>query len=125
VPEYEASFMELLSYPPHLNTEKFKVNKFLFCLKSNIHSKVRILMSLTLHDAVHKAFIAEEELNGGGQGRTPSRQTSPGAHQHAAPPRHTTRPRVMPKGPVFATPRRQNPHHKIPYRRSQQDPRRL
>jgi hypothetical protein len=67
--------MELLRYPPHLNTEKLKVNKFLFGLKSNIHSKVRILMPLTLHDVVHKSVIAEEELNGGGQGRTPSRQT--------------------------------------------------
>jgi hypothetical protein len=27
VPEYEAHFMELLRYAPHLNTEKLKVNK--------------------------------------------------------------------------------------------------
>jgi hypothetical protein len=32
-------------------------------------------MPQTLHDAVHKDFIIEEELNNGGQGRTPSRKT--------------------------------------------------
>jgi hypothetical protein len=30
--------------------------------------------SVHLHDVVQKALIAEEELNSGGQGRTPSRQ---------------------------------------------------
>jgi hypothetical protein len=30
VPEYEAHFMELLRYAPHLNTEKLKVNRFVF-----------------------------------------------------------------------------------------------
>jgi hypothetical protein len=30
VPEYEARFMELLRYAPHLNTEKLKVNRFVF-----------------------------------------------------------------------------------------------
>jgi hypothetical protein len=119
--------MELLRYPPHLNTENLKVNKFLFGLKSNIHAKVRILMPLNLNDAVHKDVIAEEEMNGGGQGRTPSRQTgqtSSGAHQHTTPPIHTTGPRVTPKGPMFVTPQRQTPQHRIPYRGSQQDPRR-
>jgi hypothetical protein len=28
VPEYEARFLELLRYAPHLNTEKLKVNHF-------------------------------------------------------------------------------------------------
>jgi hypothetical protein len=52
VPEYEARFMELLRYSPHLNTEKLKVNKFVFSLSVNIHANVRILMPQTLHDAV-------------------------------------------------------------------------
>jgi hypothetical protein len=62
VPEYEAHFMELLRYAPHLNTEKLKVNRFMFGLNVNIHAKVRILMPQTLHDVVQKALIAEEEL---------------------------------------------------------------
>jgi hypothetical protein len=62
VSEYEARFMELLRYAPHLNTEKMKVNKFVFDLKSNIHVKVRIPMPQPLHDAVQKALIDEEEL---------------------------------------------------------------
>ena len=33
MPEYEARFMELLRYAPHLNTEKLKVNRFVFGLK--------------------------------------------------------------------------------------------
>jgi len=75
VSEYEARFMEFLRYALHLKTEKLKVNKFVFGLNFNIHAKVRILMPQTLHDAVHKTFIVEEELNSEGQGRTPSRQT--------------------------------------------------
>jgi hypothetical protein len=74
VPEYEARFMELLRYAPHLNTKKLKVNKFVFGLNFNIRAKVQILMPQSLHDVVQKALIAEEELNNGGQGRTPSRQ---------------------------------------------------
>jgi hypothetical protein len=46
-----------------------------FRFNFNIHVKVRILMPQKLHDAVQKALIAEEELNNGGQGRTPSRLT--------------------------------------------------
>jgi hypothetical protein len=75
VPEYEACSMELLRYAPHLNTEKLKVNKFVFGLNVNIRVKVRILMPQTLHDVVQKALIAEEELINGGQGRTPARPT--------------------------------------------------
>jgi len=71
--EYEVRFMDLLRYAPHLKTEKLKVNNFLFCLNFKIRVKVRILMPQTLHDAVHKALITEEELNGGDQGMTPSR----------------------------------------------------
>jgi hypothetical protein len=90
MPEYEARFMELLRYTPHLNREKLKVNKFMFGLKFNICVKVRIIMPQMLHDVVQKALIYEEELNNGGQGRTPSRQTeqtTSGAHQHQAPTR--------------------------------------
>jgi hypothetical protein len=68
-------FMELLRYAPHLNTEKLKVNKFVFGLNVNIHAKVRILMPQTLHDVVQKALIAEEELINGGQ-RQDSSETS-------------------------------------------------
>jgi hypothetical protein len=59
--EYEAIFMELLRYSPHLNMEKLKVNKFLFGLNFNIRAKVQILIPQSLHDAVQKALIAEEE----------------------------------------------------------------
>jgi hypothetical protein len=92
VPEYEARFMELLRYAPHLNTEKLKVNRFVFGLNGSLRAKVRILMPQTLHDAVQKALIAEEELISGGQTRTPSRpagQGSAGAPQHQTPARHT------------------------------------
>jgi hypothetical protein len=34
VPQYEARFMELLRYAPHMNIEKLKVNKFVFTLTS-------------------------------------------------------------------------------------------
>jgi hypothetical protein len=107
VPEYEARYMELLRYAPHLNTEKLKVNKFVFGLNFNIRVKVRILMPQTLHDAVQKALIVEEEMNSGGQGRTPSRQTGqvpPRAQQHQTPVRQTSGHRDMPRGPVFSTP---------------------
>jgi hypothetical protein len=63
--------MELLRYAPHLNTEKLKVNKFMFGLNFNIHAKVRILMPQMLHDAIQKALIIEEELKSGGQSVTP------------------------------------------------------
>jgi hypothetical protein len=48
-----------------LNTEKLKVNRFLFGLNVSIHAKVRILMPQTLHDVIQKALIAEEELISG------------------------------------------------------------
>jgi len=67
--------MQLLRYASHMNTENSKVNKFIFCLNYNICAKVRILIPQNLHDAVQKDFIAEEELNSGGQGRNPSRKT--------------------------------------------------
>ena len=52
VPKYEACFMELLRYAMHLNTEKLKVNMFVFGLNGNICAKVRILMPQTLHDVI-------------------------------------------------------------------------
>jgi hypothetical protein len=75
VPEYEACFMELLQYASHLNTEKLKVNRFVFGLNGSLRAKVRILMPQTLHDAIQKALIVEEELISGGQTRTPMRPT--------------------------------------------------
>jgi hypothetical protein len=44
VPEYEARFMELLRYAPHLNTEKLKVNRFVLGFNGCLHAKVRILV---------------------------------------------------------------------------------
>ena len=85
MPEYEAHFMELLRYAPHLNTEKLKVNIFMFDLNGGMHEKVRILMPQTLHDTIQKALIVEEELISGGQTRTPARlagQVSSRAQQH-------------------------------------------
>jgi hypothetical protein len=73
VPDYEAHFMELLRYAPHLNTEKLKVNRFVFILYGSICVKVRIFMPQTLHDVVQKALIAEEDLVSRGQSRTPTR----------------------------------------------------
>jgi hypothetical protein len=92
VPEYEARFMELLWYALHLNTEKLKVNRFMFGLKDSLRAKVRILMPQTLHDAVQKALIEEEELISGGQTRTSARpvgKSSSGAPRHQTPVRHT------------------------------------
>ena len=66
MPKYETRFMELLWYAPHLNTEKLKVNRFVFDFNGSIHAKVRILMPQTLHDAIQKALIAEKELVNGG-----------------------------------------------------------
>ena len=59
----------------HLNMEKSKVNKFVFVLNFNIRAKVRIIMPQTLHDAVQKTLITEEEPTNKQQGRTPERPT--------------------------------------------------
>ena len=90
VPEYEAHFMELLQYALHLNTEKLKVNQFIFGLNDSLHVKDRILTPQTLHNAIQEALIAEEELISGGQTRTPARpagQGSSGTPQHQTPAR--------------------------------------
>jgi hypothetical protein len=60
VPEYEARFMELLRYAPHLNSEKLKVNRFVLGLNSSMRTKVFILMPQTLHDVVQKAVVQDE-----------------------------------------------------------------
>jgi hypothetical protein len=61
--KFEARFMELLRYAPLLNTDKLKINKFVFRINSNIHAKVRILMPRKFHNAVQEALIAKEDLN--------------------------------------------------------------
>jgi hypothetical protein len=73
--------MELLRYALHINTEKIKMNKFVFGLKYNIHVKVRILMPHTFHDAVQKDFITKEELNSVGHSRNPSKNTVHNPHR--------------------------------------------
>jgi hypothetical protein len=118
VPEYEARFMELLWYALHLNTEKLKVNRFVFGLNDNLRAKVRMLMPQTLHDIVQKALIVEEELISGGQTRTPARpigQGSSGTPQHQTPARHTLGYRGFQRGSTFTTPRRPPPQQWTPY----------
>jgi hypothetical protein len=44
--------MEILSYAPHLKTEKIKVNRFIFSINGSIHAKVSFQMPKTLHDFV-------------------------------------------------------------------------
>jgi hypothetical protein len=112
VPEYEALFREVLWYAPHLNTEKLKVNRFVFGLNDSLRAKVRILMSQTLHDVVQKALIVEEELISGGHTRTiarPARQGSSGTPQHQTPARHTLGYHGFQRGSTFTTPRRPPP----------------
>jgi hypothetical protein len=116
--EYEARFMELLRYAPHLNTEKLKVNRFMFGLNGSLHAKVRILMPQTLHDVVQKALTAEEELISGGQTRASARpvgQGSSGTPQHQTPTRHTMGYRGSQRGPTFTTPQRPPPQQQTPY----------
>jgi hypothetical protein len=112
VPEYKAHFMELLWYSPHLNTEKLKVNRFVFSLNDSLHAKVRILMPQTLHDVVQKALIAKEEIVNGVQTRTPARpagQVSSRAQQHQTRVRHTSGYHDLQRGSSFTTPRRPMP----------------
>jgi hypothetical protein len=108
VVEYEACFMQLLWYALHLNTEKLKVNRFLFGLNGSLHEKVRILMPQTLHDVVQKALIAEEELISGIQTKTPARpvgQVSSGTQQHQTLARHMLGYRDFQRVSTFTTPR--------------------
>ena len=108
MPEYEVHFMDFLRYDPHLNIDKFKVNRFVFGLNGNIRAKFRIPMPQTLHDVIRKALIAEEELISGGQSRTPARpagQVSARTQQHQTPARHTPGYRGFQRGSTFTTPR--------------------
>jgi hypothetical protein len=119
VPEYEAHFMELLRYAPHLNTKKLKVNMFLFGLNVSIRAKVRILMPHTLHDVIQKALIVEEELISGGQRRTPVRPSghvSSGVQQHQTLARQTSRYHGFQRGSTFTTPQKPMPQQHTPYR---------
>jgi hypothetical protein len=119
VPEYEVHFMELLQYAPHLNTEKLKVNRFMFGLNDSLRARVRILMPQTLHDVVQKALIAEEELISGGHTRTPARPTGQGSYgtpQRQTPTRHVPGHRGFQRGSTFTTPRRPPPQQQTPYR---------
>jgi hypothetical protein len=119
VPEYEACFMELLRYASHLNTEKLKVNRFVFGLNSSLRAKVRILMPQSLHDVVQKALIAEEELISGGQTWTSVRsagQSSSGVPRHQTPARHTLGHHGFQRGSIFTTHRRPPPQQRTPYR---------
>jgi hypothetical protein len=118
VPEYEARFIELLQYAPHLNTDNLKVNWFVFGLHGSRRAKVRILMPQTLNDVVQKALIAEEDLISGRQTRTPARpagQGSSGTPQHQTPVRHTQRHHGFQRGSTFATLRRSSPQQRTPY----------
>jgi hypothetical protein len=119
VPEYEARFMELLRYALHLNTKKLKVNWFVFGLNGSLGAKVRILMPQTLHDAIQKALVAEEELISWSQTRTPARPTgqgSSGTPQHQTPARHTSGYHGFQRGSTFTTPRWPPPQQRAPYR---------
>jgi hypothetical protein len=60
VPEYEARFMELLLYAPHLNSEKLKDNRFVLGLNSSMRTKVFILKPQILHDVIQKAVVQDE-----------------------------------------------------------------
>jgi hypothetical protein len=107
MPEYEVHFMEIRRYDPHVNTEKLKVNKFMFGLNIIISMKVWILMPHTLHDVVEKALIAEEELISRDQRRNPMRptgQATSGAQQHQSPARHPLGYRGTVRGSTFMKP---------------------
>jgi hypothetical protein len=112
VPEYEAHFMELLWYDLHLNTEKLKVNRFVFGPNDSLRAKVRILMPQNLHEVVQKALIVEEEIISGGQTKTPARLAGQGSSrmpQHQTPARHTPGYCGFQRGSTFTTPRRPPP----------------
>jgi hypothetical protein len=98
------SFLGML----HTSTQRSKVNKFLFGLNFNIHTKVTILIPQMLHNPVQKALIAKEELTNGGQGRTPAiltRKTKSGVQQHQTLSRNKLEYQDTSRGPTFTTPR--------------------
>jgi hypothetical protein len=104
---------KLIGYDLHINTEKLKVNRFVFGLNGIIHAKVRILMPQTLHDVIQKDLIVEKKLISRGQSRTPVRptgQVSSGAQQHHTPTRHMPRYFGFHREPTFITPQQRTPY---------------
>jgi hypothetical protein len=99
--------MEFLRYDPHLNTEKLKVNRFLFGLNVSIRANLRILIPQTLNDSIQKALISEEDIISGGQSRTLVRPVGPvssGVQSHKTPTRQTPGYRGFHRGSTFTTP---------------------
>ncbi|GFS37232.1 hypothetical protein Acr_00g0050800 [Actinidia rufa] len=61
---YNAKFMELSRYAPHIvSTESRKARRFEVGLRWNIKNKVEILRLPTHQEVLHAALIAEESLN--------------------------------------------------------------
>ncbi|GFZ18306.1 hypothetical protein Acr_27g0000450 [Actinidia rufa] len=61
---YNAKFMELSRYAPHIvSTESRKARRFEAGLRWNIKNKVEILRLPTHQEVLHAALIAEESLN--------------------------------------------------------------
>eukprot|EP00253_Pinus_taeda_P004738 PITA_04738 len=110
--------MELLRYAPHLNTEKLKVNKFVYGLNVNIHSKVRILMPRTLHE-VHQATIAEEEMMSNEHSKS-TRPTGLGV-----PSGNNMERRNLQGGPALNHQRWSGRNQRTPYRHPAQHPHRV
>lgn len=52
MPKYEARFMEILMYAPHLNIEKLQAKKFVYGLNYNIRSMFQILVPHTFHEVL-------------------------------------------------------------------------
>ncbi len=86
--EYKSRFMELLRYASYLNTEKLKVNKFLYGLNAIIKEKVRILVPKTLHEVVQRAVIVEEELVERGEIKVSMRPPKPPDNHYHSKPSH-------------------------------------
>ena len=78
--EYEARFMEFLRYDTYMHTKSLKVNKFLYGLNPLLKEKVCILMPTTLHEAMQKAIIAEEEMQVSKRGDKPPNHIVPSFH---------------------------------------------
>ncbi|GFY95307.1 hypothetical protein Acr_10g0006920 [Actinidia rufa] len=72
---YNAKFMELSRYAPHIvSTESRKARRFEAGLRWNIKNKVKILRLPTHQEVLHAALIAEESLNEISQFRNKSRK---------------------------------------------------
>ncbi|GFS42479.1 hypothetical protein Acr_00g0080050 [Actinidia rufa] len=72
---YNAKFMELSRYAPHIvSTESRKARRFEAGLRWNIKNKVEILRLPTHQEVLHAALIAEESLNEMSQFREKSKE---------------------------------------------------